>query len=302
MTSPHNGYLVRATALEEHVRAFAIDASDVVAELQRRHGTEPAATAALGRTATAALLLAATLKDGRGSVTLRISGDGPGGALIATATPEGEVRGLIANPRPDIEQVRDGKLNVAGVVGTTGKLSVVRDLGMRFPYSSSVAIVSGEIGQDIAHYLAQSEQIPSAIGIGVFVRTDGSVEAAGGYMVQLMPGLDSHRVADLEHTIAELPHPTTLLRNGDTPETMLERIFPESFRLLRQTAVRFHCPCSRQRAETALIALGRDALAEIREDAAQRGFTDLTCEFCGESYRFSPDQLSTLTHDAMSAT
>lgn len=294
MTTNENPYLIRATAFEGHVRAFSIDATPVVDELQRRHGTHPAATAALGRVATGALLLAATLKKGDASVSLRIEGGGPGGLLLATATPAGDVRGLIANPRPDIDQVRDGKLNVSGVVGAEGRLSVVRDLGLRHPYSSSVELVSGEIGQDLAYYLAQSEQIPSAVGIGVFVRADGSVEAAGGYMVQLLPGLPEAEVASIEETIRALPHPTTMLRSGDTPEAILEHIFGADFDILDRTPVRFHCPCSRERAERALIALGPAELEDIARDADDTGFTELVCEFCADRYCFSPAEIRAL--------
>ncbi len=292
------GYMVRATALDDRVRAFSIDSTPVVAELHRRHGTDPAPTAALGRTATAALLLAAMLKKADQSVSLRIQGDGPGGTLLATANAAGDVRGLIANPRPDVEQVRDGKLNVSGVVGTRGRLGVMRDLGLRHPYSSSVEIVSGEVGEDIAYYLAQSEQVPSAVGIGVFVRADGSVEAAGGYIVQLLPGLAEEDVASIERTIRELPHPTRMLRDGDSPEQMLRRIFDDRFAVLDRTAVRFRCPCSRERAERALIALGHEELRSITDEAAERGFTDLTCEFCAEAYRFEPAALETLIRGA----
>ncbi|MGH7476383.1 MAG: Hsp33 family molecular chaperone HslO [Longimicrobiales bacterium] len=285
----NTGYLIRATARDGRVRAFAIDSTALTAELQRRNGAEPAAAAALGRAATGAVLLASTLKGVGHSLTLRVNGGGPGGVILTTANAAGEVRGLIANPRPDVEQVRpDGKLNVSGVVGSAGKLSVVRDLGMRQPYASAVELISGEIGDDLAYYLLQSEQVPAAVGIGVFVRVDGSVEAAGGYMVQLMPGLADDEIASIEDRVRSLPHPTAMLRQGDTPERILDRIFPEGVELLGRTNVRFHCPCSRERAERALIALGRDELVRIADDTAQRGHTDLTCEFCAAAYRFSP--------------
>jgi molecular chaperone Hsp33 len=294
MPDGETGYLIRATALEDRVRAFAIDASAVVAELQLRQATEPAATAALGRTATAALLLASMIKQQPATVSLRIDGGGPGGPLLATATPDGDVRGFIANPRPDVEQVRNGKLNVSGVVGKHGRFSVVRDLGVRFPYSSSVEMVSGEIGEDLAYYLAQSEQIPSAVGIGVFVRADGSVEAAGGYMVQLLPGLGEPEIAELEETLRALPHPTTMLREGDTPEAILDRIFAQHFTVLGRTSVRFRCPCSRDRAGRALAALGHQELNEIEKESRGRGYAELVCEFCGDIYRFTPHEVSAI--------
>lgn len=280
----NGNYMVRATAHDGLVRAFAIRATDVVAELHRRHDTEPAVTAAIGRLATGALLFSATLKEPDHLVTLRVQGGGPAGMLLATANGRGEVRGLVANPSTDVEQVRNGKLNVSGVVGSDGRLTVTRDLGLRQPYVGIVELISGEIGEDLAHYLATSEQTPSAVGIGVFVRVDGSVEAAGGYIVQLLPGVDERMAASIEETVRGLPHPTTLLRNGLTPEDVLDRIFPEGWELGARTDVRFHCPCSIERVERALRLLGDDALRDIaaREDA--RGGSEVTCEFCGEQY------------------
>lgn len=288
------GRLVRATAFDGLVRAFAVDATDVVAELQARHGMYPAVTAALGRLATGALLLGSMLKEPDHEVTLRVQGDGPAGTLIASANGAGEVRGLVANPRPDVEQARDGKLNVSGVVGRTGQLSVTRDLGLRQPYSSAVELVSGEIGEDLAYYLARSEQVPSAVGIGVFVRADGSVEAAGGYLVQLMPGLGDDDAGAVETAIRALPHPTAMLRAGETPERILGRIFPGGYDVLASGGVRFHCPCTRERAERALVLLGAAELASLRESDAGRGHSELVCEFCKASYRFTGEEIDAL--------
>jgi molecular chaperone Hsp33 len=287
-------YMVRATAYDGLVRAFAIDATAVVEELKDRHGTYPAVTAALGRLATGALLLGFMHKEEDQLVTVRLQGNGPAGTLLASANGKGEVRGLVANPRPEIDQVRDGKLNVSGAVGKTGHLTVTRDLGMRQPYSSTIAMVSGEIGEDLAMYLARSEQIPSAVGIGVFVRSDGSVEAAGGYIVQLMPGIDDSDVERIEGIIGDLPHPTTMLRQGDAPEDILQRIFPTGFELLDKVPVRFHCPCSRERAERALMLLGPDELQGILESDAERGHTETVCQFCTATYTFSVDEIQNL--------
>ena len=295
----NGGYLVRATAFDGRVRAFAVNATQVVAELAERHETDPAVTAALGRTATAALMLGAMLKEPDQLVTLRIRGDGPAGVLLASANGRGEVRGLVGDPRPDIEQVNaSGKLNVAGAVGDSGQLTVTRDLGMRDPYSSMVELVSGEIGEDLAHYFASSEQIPSAVGIGVFVRTDGSVVAGGGYIVQIMAGLSDREVQEIEAVIAGLPHPTVMLRAGESPEQILERIFPGGYSLLDRMPVRFHCPCSRERAERALVLLGPAELEAILENDAGKGYTEAVCEFCAARYHFSPDQLRDLIQAA----
>jgi molecular chaperone Hsp33 len=291
-------YLVRATALDERVRAFALNATGVVRQLQERHGTYPAVSAALGRTAMGALLLsAASLKEEDQALSVEVRGGGPVGRIIVTANGRGEVRGLVSNPRVHAESVRPGKLNVAGVVGSTGYLSVTKNLGMRDTYQGTVELQSGEIGEDLAFYLARSEQTPSAVGIGVFVVPDGSVEAAGGYLIQLLPGLDEDEIVEIEKRVAALPHPTTLIREGTTPEQVLEKIFPEGFTLLDRYPVRFHCPCSRERFERAIVSLGEAEVARIIEEE-EEPFTEVVCHFCNEAYQFSPDEMREILREA----
>jgi molecular chaperone Hsp33 len=277
-------YLVRGTAVGGLVRAFAIDATGVVEELMRRHATMPVVTAALGRLATGALLFGAMLKEESHMVTVRVQGDGPAGTLLASANASGGVRGLVANPRPEVEQVRNGKLNVSGAVGTTGLLTVTKDLGLRQPYVGTVEIVSGEIGEDLAHYLLRSEQVPSAVGIGVFVRPDGSVEAAGGYLLQLMPGISDAVATGIESAVRELPHPTAMLRAGETPEQILQRVFGDDIEVHDERDVRFQCQCSGERVRNALRMLGGQAVAEMIEEGRERGGAEVTCEFCTERY------------------
>lgn len=292
MTTSHD-YLVRATALDERVRAFALDATGVVRELQRRHDTHPAVTAALGRTAMGALLLsAATLKEEDQVLTVDVRGDGPVRRVLATANGRGEVRGLVGNPHVHAES-RDGKLNVGGVVGTEGYLAVTRDLGMRETYRGMVELVSGEIGEDLAYYLAKSEQTPSAVGIGVFVMPDLSVEAAGGYLVQLLPGLSDDEIGGIERRIASLPHPTALLREGTTPEQMLDRIFPDGWVSGGRQELAFRCPCSRERFEAAIVSLGHQEVRRIIDEEDQP-FTEVVCHFCNEAYHFSPAEMETI--------
>lgn len=276
--------MVRATAHGGLVRAFAIDAAGVVGELMRRHNTIPVVTAAIGRLSIGALLFGAMLKDDEHMVTLRVQGGGPAGTLLASADATGGVRGLVSNPQPHVEQVRNGKLNVSGAVGTSGHLTVTRDLGLGQPYTGTVELVSGEIGEDLAHYLLRSDQIPSAVGIGVFVQADGSVEAAGGYLVQLLPGLGDEDAARIEEVIRELPHPTAMLRSGESPESMLGRIFADGFHILEQRDVRFECPCSADRAERAILMLGSDAVAQMIDEGADRGGAEVICEFCTQKY------------------
>jgi molecular chaperone Hsp33 len=284
MTENH---LVRATALDGRVRAFALDATGVVAELQRRHDLYPVPTAALGRTAMGALLLAAaSLKEDDQVLSVEIRGGGPIGRILCTANGAGEVRGLVGNPAVHAESVRPGKLNVAGVVGTSGYISVTKDLGMRDSYRGTVELQSGEIGEDLAHYLARSEQTPSALGLGVYVLPSGEVEAAGGFLIQLLPGLGEDAVAEIEREVAALPHPTTLIRQGVAPEDVLARVFSDRLEILDRYEVRFGCPCSRDRFERALVTLGSDELTRIIEEE-ENETTELVCHFCNEAYHFS---------------
>ena len=284
-------HLVRATALDGRVRAFSIRATELVDELRARHDTHPAATAALGRTAMGALLLgAASLKQDDQVLTVEVRGGGPIGRILCTANGRGEVRGLVENPHAHVDDERPGKLNVAGVVGTRGYLSVTRDLGMRDPYRGTVEIQSGEIGEDLTFYLARSEQTPSAVGIGVFVVPDGSVAAAGGFLVQLLPGLRDDEIGAVEREIAALPHPTRMIRDGLTPYQVLERIFPGGFELLDERPVRFACPCSRERFESALVTLGGQEIQRLIEEE-EKDYTEIVCHFCNEAYHFTPDQM-----------
>jgi molecular chaperone Hsp33 len=281
-----SNYLVRATALDGKVRAFALDATGVVAELQRRHQMYPVPTAAVGRTAMGALLLAAaSLKEEDQILTVEVRGDGPIGRIICTANGLGEVRGLASNPRVHADSIRKGKLNVAGVVGSAGYLSVTKDLGMKESYRGTVELQSGEIGDDLAYYLTRSEQVPSAVGLGVFVTRDGTVDAAGGFLVQLLPGLEDPEILEIEREVAALPHPTALIRQGVSPEQVLERIFDGRFELLDRYPVSFGCPCSRERFESALVTLGAKELASII-DEEENDYTELVCHFCNEAYQF----------------
>jgi molecular chaperone Hsp33 len=298
VVAPAEGRLVRATADDGRYRLLALDATGVVAEIRRRQGTDPVATAALGRVALGALLLGALLKEDEQLVTLRVKGTGPLGTLMATATPGGEVRGLVDDPRPDIDQVApNGKLNVGAAVGLPGTLTVTRDLAMGEPYVSTVELRTGEIGDDLAFYFVLSEQVPSAVGIGVFVDPYGEVEAAGGYLAQLMPGADEDDAARLESVVGALPSPTEMLRSGDGPENILARIGGAGLRLREERAVAFHCPCGPDRAERALALLGGEEMRAVREVPGVPG-AELTCGFCGEVYRISPDQLDRLIDTA----
>lgn len=294
-------YIARGTALDGRVRAFALQATGVVAEIQRRHGMAPVASAAAGRTAMGALLLAASsLKKDDQLLTVEIRGGGPIGRILATATGAGGVRALVSNPLVHAESVNAGKLNVSGVVGSAGYLSVTKDLGMREPYRGTVELQSGEIGDDFAYYLGRSEQAPSAVGLGVFVVPDGTVTAAGGFLIQLLPGLEEGEVSDVEREIAALPHPTTLIRDGVGPEAVLERIFGARVDILGRQPVSFECPCSRVRFEAGLVTLGAEELRRII-DEEQNDLTEIVCHFCNEAYHFTAADLERVLRAAMAA-
>jgi molecular chaperone Hsp33 len=283
----NSDYLVRGTALDGRVRAFALEATGVVSELQRRHNLFPVPTAALGRTAMGALLLAASsLKREDHILSVEVRGNGPVGRLLCTANGRGEVRGLASHPQVHADSVAPGKLNVAGVVGTDGYLSVTKDLGMRDSYRGTVELQTGEIGDDLAYYLGRSEQTPSAVALGVFVMPDNSVEAAGGFLIQLLPGLEDQEIAEIEREIAALPHPTTLIRDGIKPEAVLDRVFSGRVELLDRYPVAFGCPCSRERFEAALVTLGSEELTRIIEEEEEE-LTELVCHFCNDAYHFS---------------
>lgn len=287
---PDQDYLVRATALDERVRAFALNATGLVAELRRRHDTYPAVTAALGRTAMGTLLLAAaSLKETGQLLSVEVRGNGPVGRILASASGNGEVRAMVSHPHVHAPSV-NGKLNVSGVVGTDGYLAVTKDLGMRDAYRGMVELQSGELGDDFAYYLLKSEQTPSAVGIGVFVNPDGGVDAAGGYLVQLLPGLADEEIATIEARIAALPHPTELIRQGTTPEQVLERIFPEGFQIGDRYPVRFACPCTRERFEAAIVTLGEAEVQRIIDEELEPA-TEVVCHFCNDRYYFTPDEM-----------
>jgi molecular chaperone Hsp33 len=291
-------YLVRATAFGGRVRAFALTATGLVAEMQQRHETAPAASAALGRSAMGALLLgAASLKEPEQMLTVEVRGGGPIGRILCTATGGGEVRGMVSNPGAHAPSVSAGKLNVAGVVGTSGYLSVTKDLGMREPYQGMTELRSGEIGDDLAYYLLKSEQVASAVGVGVFVETDGAVSAAGGFLVQLLGGLADDEIGAIETQLGALPHPTSLIHDGVSPEALLERVFGDDHDVIDRYPVRFHCPCSMDRFEAAIVSLGAEEVSRIIEEEEQP-FTEVVCHFCNDAYRFSPERMRSILEEA----
>ncbi|WP_435923276.1 Hsp33 family molecular chaperone HslO [Paenibacillus sp. DYY-L-2] len=288
-TKTEKDRLVRGTALGGKVRAFAVRTTNLVEELRRRHDTFPTTTAALGRTVTAAAMMGAMLK-GEERLSIQVKGDGPIGQIVADANAKGEVRGTVTNPHVQLPSNSLGKLDVAGAVGKTGFIHVTKDLGLKDPYRGSVPIISGELGEDFTYYFAVSEQTPSAVGLGVLVDTDNSVIVAGGFIIQLLPGLSDAEIEAIERALGQLPSVTSLLDQGLEPEEMLRWIVPD-VNVHEEMDIVFSCHCSRDRVERTLISLGKDELIELRNDNKE---TEVVCDFCNEVYTFAPEDLDDL--------
>lgn len=284
-------YLLKATAYNGEVRAYAIRSTDTVEEARKRQDTWATASAALGRTISISTMLGAMLK-GEDKLTVKVEGNGPMGAIIADANAKGEVRGYVVNPHVDFESNAQGKLDVRRAVGTEGTLSIVKDLGLKNHFTGQVPIVSGEISEDFTYYLANSEQVPSAVGAGVLVNPDHSILAAGGFIVQMMPGASEETIAKIEENIATIAPISQLIQDGKQPEEILELLLgKDHVKIHERLPVQFACPCSKERLETAIQSLGNEEIdAMIRED---HGAT-ASCHFCNETYKFTIDELRAL--------
>ena len=286
------GQLLRAISKNGGVACYVAQTTDVVARAEQIHTTSAVVTAALGRLLTAASIMGSTLKSEEASVTLRMMGDGPVGALIAVADWKGNVRGYAANPVVELPLNSFGKLDVGGAVGHTGTLSVVKDLGMGDPYVGQVPIVSGEIAEDITSYFAVSEQIPTVCALGVLVNPDLTVAAAGGYVAQLLPGAAEEDIARLEANIQKIPAISGLFAKGETPVQVMERVMEGlEPQILEETQVEYRCGCSRQRVERALASIPKEELLAMAEDPKE---TEVCCHFCDRKYYFTPEQLREL--------
>ncbi|MGI5970949.1 MAG: Hsp33 family molecular chaperone HslO [Oscillospiraceae bacterium] len=284
--------IVRAVACGGLLRAVAVSTRELTERARRIHMTLPIATAALGRTLAAASMMGSELKEERASLTIRINGGGPIGTITAVSDSYGNVRGYVQNPHVDLPLKPNGKLDVGGAVGRDGLLSVIKDLGLKEPFTGSVPLVSGEIAEDITRYLAESEQVPSACALGVLVDTDLSVLAAGGYIIQLMPGADAGVAEILERNIETAGYITSLLRTGMSASELLKLVLgslePEIF---PSENIEYRCYCSRERVETALISIGHD---ELRRMMLEDEKAEVTCQFCDAKYEFSREELERL--------
>ena len=289
------GTIIHALAADGNIRLAVITASDIVEQARQIHGLSPTATAALGRTLLGTSLLGNDLKGENDTVTVRISGGGPIGNVVAVSDSSGNVRGYADVPSADLPNRSDGKLDVGGLIGKDGTLTVSRDLGMREPYIGSVALVSGEVAEDFTAYLAESEQTASACGLGVLVGTDRSVLAAGGFLVQLLPGAPEELITTLEDNIFLMDQLTTILREDGAQEVMNQVLKGLNPQILSTETVSYRCPCTRLRLSAALRSVGAEALQELAGEGTP---AEVICQFCGKNYTFTPEELLALSEEA----
>ena len=284
------GEIIRAVTADGTAKISVIPAPDIVERARRIHALRPVGTAALGRALCGASLLGEMLKEDEATLTLRIRGDGPIGSVVAVSDSAGNVRGYVQNPGVDLPiRERDGKLDVGGAIGHEGLLTVSRDLGLREPYVGSTALVSGEVAEDLAAYLTESDQLGSACGLGVLVDTDESVKAAGGFIVQLMPFAPDEVAAALEENIFMMDQLTTIL-DEDGPEAVIDQVLKGmDHHITERTGVAYECKCSRERVVEAVRSLSKEDLAELRADGKE---VEVRCQFCDAVYTFPPEEVA----------
>lgn len=289
-------YMVRGMAGNQEIRCFAVTSRDLVQDARVAHGTSPVATAALGRALSAVLMMSDMLKNDDDLITIRFDGDGPLGMLIATADHKGNVKGYVEHPDVWLPLNAKGHLDVGKGIGK-GTLTVIRDLGMKESYSGEVDITTGEIADDITRYYAESEQIPTSVGLGVLVDTDLSVRQAGGFIVQLMPFAREETIDRLEQNLMSIHSVTQMQEQGMKPEDILSCVLAgfDDFSITQKTPVRFHCSCTKKRVQEALALLSKEELQSLVDEGKT---VNIACQFCGKKYEFSPDELKEIKENA----
>lgn len=285
------GILKRAITKDASAVSMALDAADIVSEIEKIHKTSAVVTAALGRLTIAASLMGYGLKGKDDSLSLKLDGNGPAGILIAVSDGMGNVKSYVQNPVVEIPLNSVGKLDVAGAVGTDGTLTVSKDLGLKEPYSGTVPIVSGEIGEDIANYFVASEQVPTVCGLGVLVNPDLTVKCAGGFLVQLLPFADENCISAIEKNVAGIKSVTDLFSQKSPEEIALMLLDGLEPNILDSTEAVYKCDCSRERTERILAGLGNEELEKMAEEMDS---IDVECHFCGNKYQFTPDEVRAL--------
>ena len=281
-------YIVRATAADSQIRAFAATTRDLAEYARNAHNTSPVATAALGRLLTAGAMMGSMMKGDEDVLTLQIKAGGPLKGITVTADSHGNVKGYVGNPNVVIPANAKGKLDVAGAVGP-GFLNVIKDMGMKEPYSSQTMLQTCEIAEDLTYYFATSEQVPSAVGLGVLMNKENTVRQAGGFIVQVMPFAEEATIAKLEENVQKIQSVTTLLEQGHTPESLLEQVLDGfDIEVTDTIPTEFYCNCSKERVERALISIGRKELNEMIQEGKE---VELNCHFCNKNYTFSVEEL-----------
>lgn len=290
-------YIVRATAAEGQIRAFAATTKEMAETARKAHDCSPVATAALGRLLTAGAMMGVMMKGDKDVLTLQIKGEGPIGGLTVTADSHGNVKGYAEDPQVMLPANLAGKLDVGGAVGP-GILYVIKDLGMKEPYVGQTELQTGEIAEDLTYYFAASEQVPSSVGLGVLMEKNNTVKQAGGFIIQLMPFTDEKVIEALEAKIAQVRPVTAMLDDGMTPEQILEELLGELGLEINETLpAQFHCGCSKERVSKALVSVGAKELQSMIDDGKE---IEVNCHFCNTNYSFSVDELKELLKDRKS--
>jgi molecular chaperone Hsp33 len=290
-------YIVRATAGDHQIRAFAATTREMVEEARKAHNTSPVATAALGRLLTAGSMMGIMMKGEDDILTIKIQGSGPIEGLTVTSDSKGNVKGYAFNPSVMLPPNQVGKLDVGGAVGE-GVLSVIQDIGLKEPYVGQTILVGGEIAEDLTYYYANSEQTPSSVALGVLMNKENTVRQSGGFIIQLLPGASDEMIEKLEKKLGEITSITTLLDEGNTPEMILEHILGEfGMEIMELIPTRFHCNCDKSRVEKALISVGRKELQEMIDDEKS---IEVNCHFCNTNYEFTVEDLKELYEKANS--
>ena len=283
-----NDYIIRATAANDQIRAFAAVTTEMVETAREHHNTSPVATAALGRLLTAGAMMGSMMKGEKDVLTLQIKAGGPLQGITVTADSQGNVKGYVGNPDVCIPANSKGKLDVAGAVGP-GFLTVIKDMGLKEPYSGQVMLQTCEIAEDLTYYFATSEQVPSAVGLGVLMNKNNTVRQAGGFIVQLMPFAEEEVISRLEQNVQKINSVTNLLEEGHTPESLLEKVLEGvEMQINEKMDTRFHCNCSKERVAKALISIGRKELNEMIQEGKP---IEMNCHFCNTNYNFTVEEL-----------
>ncbi|MEZ3485698.1 MAG: Hsp33 family molecular chaperone HslO [Lachnospiraceae bacterium] len=280
-------YIVRATAADNQVRAFAATTRQLVETARQRHGTSPVATAALGRLLSAGAMMGSMMKNDTDVLTLQIRSGGPIEGITVTADSHANVKGYVGNPNVMLPP-KNGKLDVGGAVGV-GLLQVIKDMGLKEPYSGQTVLVSSEIAEDLTYYFANSEQVPSSVGLGVLMEKDNTVRCAGGFIIQMMPFAGEKTVCRIEENLKRVPSVTSLLDQGYTPEKLLEVLFDGlGLEITDTIPARFYCNCSKERVEQAVVSIGRREIQEMIRDGED---IEVKCHFCNTAYRYTVEEL-----------